>query len=244
MEKDRSVILITGASGGIGRAVAERFGRTGCRIALHYFQNRTRAEDLAETLTKDGAEVITGSADLRSLQAMRDLMASLLTHWNRLDAMILCAAVRHDRLLARSSEADWDDVLGVNLTGAWNSLKAAGETMIRQKHGHVIALGSIAAAQGRAGQANYAASKAGLIGLIRSAALEWAPHNVRLNIVYPGFQATGMTESMTDRQRRNIQGQGLLDQSPPIEEVAGFIYHLSRMNGVTGQIFNLDSRIH
>jgi 3-oxoacyl-[acyl-carrier protein] reductase len=241
--KDPRVIMITGATGGLGRALAERFGRTGCRIVVHYYQNKEAAEKLVADLERLGAEAMPFRADVRSLSEMNSMTEAALKRWNRLDVLIANAAVRRDALILRTTDAAWDSTIGINLTGVWNSLKAVGEHFIRQREGRFIAVGSVAGLQGRAGQANYAASKAGLTGLIRSAAMEWAPYNIQLNIVFPGLQPTGMTEALSIEQRRALDRDRLLDHAPPITEVAEFVYLLSKMTGVSGQAFNLDSRI-
>ncbi len=237
------MIMITGATGGLGRAVAERFGQTGCRIVVHYHQNKEAAEKLAVNIEKLGAEAMPFRADVRSLSEMNSMTEAALKRWNRLDVLIANAAVRRDALILRTTDAAWDSTIGTNLTGVWNSLKAVGEHFIRQREGRFIAIGSVAGLQGRAGQSNYAASKAGLTGLIRSVAMEWAPYNIQLNIVFPGLQPTGMTEALSIEQRRALSRDRLLDHAPPITEVAEFVHLISRMTGVSGQAFNLDSRV-
>jgi 3-oxoacyl-[acyl-carrier protein] reductase len=242
--QDRRVIMITGASGGLGRAMALRFGMAGCRIVVHYYRNKESADKLAGDLERLDSEVIVHRADVRSSAEMKSMTETALKRWDRLDVLVANAAVRRDGLLLRTPEEAWDDTLKTNLTGIWNGLKAVGEHFIRQHNGHVIAIGSIAGVQGRAGQSNYASAKAGLTGLIRSVAAEWGPDNVRLNVVFPGFQTTGMTTDLPSQKREELAGQNLLGHPPPMAEVAEFIYSLSKMTGVSGQIFNLDSRIY
>jgi 3-oxoacyl-[acyl-carrier protein] reductase len=241
--QDRRVIMITGASGGLGRAMALRFGLAGCRIVVHYYRNKQSADKLAGDLERLGSEVIVHRADVRSLAEMKSMTETTLRRWSRLDVLVANAALRKDGLLLRTTEEAWDSILKTNLTGIWNGLKAVGEHFIQQHNGHVIAIGSIAAVHGRAGQTNYASAKAGLMGLIRSVAAEWGPDNICLNVVFPGLQPTAMTTDLSNRQRDAFAGQNLLGHSPPIAEVAEFVYCLSKMTGVSGQIFNLDSRI-
>jgi 3-oxoacyl-[acyl-carrier protein] reductase len=240
---DRRVILITGATGGLGRAIALRFANAGCRIVVHYRQNKEAADKLAAEIEGQGSEAAAYPADVRSLSEMQAMVRSAVGRWNRLDVLIANAGIRKDGLLLRTTGEDWDSVIGTNLTGVWNSLMAVRDQFILQREGRVIAMGSVAGCQGRTGQANYAASKAGLSGLIRSAAVEWGPHQIQLNIVLPGLQLTGMTEAMTPEQREALEREGVLDHPPPINQVADFVYLLSNMTGVSGQIFNLDSRI-
>jgi len=242
--QDRRVIMITGASGGLGRAMALRFGLAGCRIVIHYYQNKKSADKLAGDLERIGSEVIVHQADVRSLSEMKSMTETALRQWSRLDVLVANAAIRKDGLLLRTSEDAWDSILRTNLTGIWNGLKAVGEHFIRQHNGHVIAIGSIAGVHGRAGQANYASAKAGLTGLIRSVAAEWGHDNICLNVVFPGLQPTGMTKALSNRHQDAFARQNLLGHSPPIDQVAEFVYCLSKMTGVSGQIFNLDSRIY
>jgi 3-oxoacyl-[acyl-carrier protein] reductase len=241
--KDRRVIVITGATGGIGQAIARRFGQAGCRIVVHYHRNKRKAESLVADLERLNAEVIPFQADVRSLSEMQAMTRAVTTRWNQLDVLVANAGVRKDGLLLRTTDEAWDSIIETNLTGTWNSLFAVGEHFIRQHAGRVIVIGSVVGLLGRAGQANYAASKAGLTGLVRSAAMEWAPHNIQLNIILPGLQPTGMTADLRPDRLRTLERQNLLAKSPPISEVADFVYLLSNMTGVSGQIFNLDSRI-
>ncbi len=242
MRDDRAVI-ITGASGGLGREIALRFGRAGCRVLVHYHRNKESAELLVRQLEECGAEGFPYQADVRSLPEMSAMILGALKRWPRLDLLIANAAIRRDSLLLRTASEEWDLVLETNLKGVWTGLKAAGEIFTQQKGGHVIAIGSVAGLWGRAGQASYAASKAGLIGLIRTVAKEWSPYQIQLNLVLPGFQKTPMTQSLATPRIQALKTQALLPVSPPIPEVADFIYRLSRTSGVTGQIFNLDSRL-
>jgi len=241
--QDQRVIIITGATGGLGRALAQPFGRAGCRILVHYHRNKKAAEKLVRDLERLGAEAMPFQADVQSLAEIKSMTEAVLKRWDRIDVLIANAAIRKDALLVRTTEDAWDATLDTNLTGVWNCLKAVGEPFLRQRDGRVVAVGSAAGVHGRAGQSNYAASKAGLIGLIRSVAMEWAPYNIQLNIVFPGLQPTGMTAGLTAGQRKAVDRQNLLGHSAPIAEVAEFVYFLSRMTGVSGQIFNLDSRV-
>lgn len=241
--RDQRVIIITGASGGLGQALAYQFGKAGCRIVVHYHRNKEAAAKLAADLERLGAEAMPFQADVRSLTEMRSMTEAALKRWERLDVLIANAAIRKDALLLRTTEEAWDSTLDTNLSGVWNSLKAVAEPFIRQREGRVIAIGSVAGIHGRAGQSNYASSKAGMTGLIRSIAMEWAPHNIQLNIVFPGLQPTGMTEALSSEQHKTLDRQNLLGHAPLITEVAEFVYFLSKMTGVSGQIFNLDSRI-
>jgi len=238
----RRVILITGATGGVGAAIARRFARAGHRIVIHYFRNKEGADELTAEVTRYGAEAEAFQADVRSLAEMQAMIRFAVNRWNRLDVLVAAAGVRKDGLLLRTTDQDWDSVLDTNLKGVWNSLMAVRDPFMHQRDGRMVVIGSIAGFQGRAGQANYAASKAGLVGLIRSVAVEWASHRVQINLVMPGLQFTGMTAGLSRKQSDALASRGVLQESPPLEQVADFVYLLTNMTGVSGQIFNLDSR--
>lgn len=240
---DDRVVIITGATGGLGREMARRFGRSGCRIAIHYHKNKETAEKLSKELGGMGSETLAVQADVQSLAETRSMTEEVLRRWNRIDVMVANAGIRRDALLLRMTGEAWDSTLRVNLSGVRNTILAVGDHFLHQEKGHVIAIGSIAGLQGRAGQANYAAAKAGMIGLIRSVAAEWGPQNIQLNLVLPGLQTTGMTDRLSGKQLDALAGPRLLSHPSPIHDVAEFVYTLSRLTGISGQIFNLDSRI-
>ena len=237
------VVMITGATGGLGQEISRRFGRSGCRIAVHYHRNRETADKLSADLQRLGSETMIVQSNVCSFEETRAATQEVVTRWDRLDVLISTVGIRQDGLLLRLGDAEWDNSIKTNLTGVRNSLKAAGGIFLKQKEGHVITLGSYGGVHGSAGQVNYAASKAGLIGLIRSVAREWGPANVKLNLVFPGLQPTSMTQGLSADRVQEILLQNILGRSTPAQEVAEFIYHLSGMTGVSAQIFNLDSRI-
>ena len=243
MTMNSRVVMIIGATGGLGQEISRRFGRSACRIAVHYHQNREAADKLSADLQDLGSETMVVQSNVCSFEETRTATQEVVSRWNRIDVLILAAGIREDRLLLRMGDEEWDRTIKTNLTGVRNSLKAAGDIFLKQKEGHVIAVGSYSGEYGRAGQANYAASKAGLVGLTRSVAREWGPDNVRVNLVFPGLQPTGMTLNLPGDQYKEMLLQNILGRSTPALEVAEFIYHLSGMTGVSAQTFNLDSRI-
>ena len=160
-----------------------------------------------------------------------------------MDVLINNAGLTKDGLLVRMSEQDWDDVLDTNLTGPFHCMRSAGEAMMKQGAGHIINIGSIVGVQGREGQANYSASKSGLIGLTKAAAREWGPYNIKVNAVLPGYLPTDMGAAASDAVRERVVKENALGRVSAPTEVAEFIYRLSLMNNVSGQMFNLDSRV-
>jgi 3-oxoacyl-[acyl-carrier protein] reductase len=171
------------------------------------------------------------------------LINAAIVHFGRVDVLVNNAGRTKDHLLLRMEERDWDDVIGTNLSGSFNCMRSVSNIMVNQQDGHIISIASIVGMQGREGQANYSASKAGLIGLTKSCARELGPYNIKVNAVLPGYLKTDMGETITISVKDRISRENTLQRSTQPAEVAEFIFHLSRMNNVSGQIFNLDSRI-
>lgn len=234
------VAWVTGGSRGIGRAVAIALGRAGWRVAVQYRERSDDANSTVEAVEQAGGGAHAYPADVRNAEEMAELAAAVLAQWHRLDLVVCNAGIGHSRLLLRTATDDWNQVVDVNLTGVFRTLQAAGAAMTVRGGGHILIVGSLSGSQGRPGQAAYAASKAGLIALARSAAREWGRANVRVNVVLPGWQRT------------NLAGEGLPDdpwtdhligRTPDLEEVAHTMVHLATCRDVSGQVWNLDSRL-
>lgn len=239
---ERRVVAITGASGKIGGQIARRFGKSGFRTGLIFFNNRAAVRELSEEL-KDDTEVLEIQGDVRSPKSMALAAENIMKHWSRVDVLVAAAGIRRDSLLIRTTEVDWDETMAVNLKGVWNTLRAFAEGLLASKNPQVWVVGSAAGIHGRPGQASYTASKAGLTGLVRSAAREWKTHGIRVNLVLPGFHESGMTGDLNDRQKSDLTADHLLDHGPSISDVADILFHLSELSSISGQIINLDSRI-
>lgn len=227
------VVWITGAAGGLGRGLVEAFAGAGWRVAAGYHEQAMSAEsDRVQPVPVD----VTRPED--PARAVR----TILERWGRLDALINNAGVTADALLAQLSEADWDRVLAVNLTGAWRCARAAAEALGTAGGGHIVNIGSFAGRTGARGQAAYAAAKAGLIGLTQSLAAELAAHNVRVNVVLPGVLPTPMTARLKAEARERLVAGNLLERMNTVAEVARFVVFLCSLENVSGQVFQLDSR--
>jgi 3-oxoacyl-[acyl-carrier protein] reductase len=170
-------------------------------------------------------------------------VGQVASHWQRLDALICCAGLTADGLLLDLAPEDWTSVLTVNLKGASFCAQAVLPQMQHQQSGHIIFVGSYSARAGSAGQANYAAAKAGLIGLTQSLARETAPDNIRVNAVLPGILATGMTAKLSARRWRQLVDQNLLRRANDLGEASRFIVVLAGMRNVSGQVLQIDSRL-
>jgi 3-oxoacyl-[acyl-carrier protein] reductase len=240
---DRRTVIITGGSRGLGRALAERFGAAGDRVALSYLERTEEAEAAVAAIVRRGGEAFSRRADVRLAADAGGLMSAVRERWGSVDVLVNNAGITRDVLAVRMSEKDWDDVLDANLKGPFLCLRAAAGIMTRQRSGHVINIASLAGVRGREGQANYSASKAGLIGLTRAAAIELGPDNIKVNAVLPGYLATDMGAAARTGVRERAVRENALGRTSDPAEVAEFVYRLSLMKNVSGQVFNLDSRV-
>ncbi len=240
---DKRAVIVTGASRGLGREIALRFGRAGERVVVNYLSRERDAELVAEEIFRSGGEAVPAKADVRAAADVEAMMAKAVERWGRVDVLVNNAGATKDGLLARMSEQDWDDVLDTNLKGAFHCIRTIAAIMMKQRAGNIINISSIVGVQGREGQANYSASKAGLIGLTKAAAKEFGRFNVKVNAVLPGYLPTDMGTRVSDVILQRILYENALGRVSEPKEVAEFIYQLSTMNNVSGQVFNLDSRV-
>jgi 3-oxoacyl-[acyl-carrier protein] reductase len=239
----KKVVLITGASGGLGQALCRTFSNGEYVVGVHVYQNLPVALETVQRLNSLGVTSASFPADVRNSKAVRKMFENLMTHWGRLDLLINNAGICRDNLLTRIDSAEWDDVIDTNLKGAFLCLREAGSVMQKRRGGHIINISSFAAVTGRVGQAAYTASKRGLIALTQSAAKEWGTDAIQVNAVFPGFLATPMTGELTPIEIERITKENALGRPSTLEEVSEFIFHLSKTKHVSGQTFNLDSRI-
>jgi len=190
--------VVTGGSRGIGRAVCVALAKQGCNVVVNYCHGAEPAEQTAALCRAEGVDAVAVQADVSTAEGCKTLFDAAVNAFGRVDVLVNNAGITRDGLLLRMSEADFDAVLNANLKGAFLCCKEAARRMVRQRHGRIINLSSVVALRGNAGQANYAASKAGLIGLTKSLAKELAGRNITVNAVAPGLIETDMTAAMTD----------------------------------------------
>ncbi len=234
-------VLVTGGSRGIGRAICLEFARAGWRVGIHYRERHDEADRTARMVKDCGGEGTTYQADIRDGQQVQAMLKRCVARWGQLDVMICNAGQAASGLVLRIRPEEWATLIAVNLTGTFHCLRAAGRRMLTQRDGSVVVVASFAGLQGNPGQAAYAASKAGLLGLVRSAAREWGHHNVRVNVVLPGWHPTEL--SGTTMPEADDLGDHVLARSTDLEAVARTVYHLSLLRDTSGQVWNLDSRI-
>jgi len=235
------VAVVTGASRGIGRAIALTLGQAGARVAVTCMQQREAAEEVAAAVRQAGSDSRVYQFDVADFEATAQAFDQIVTDLGRLDVLVCNAGIRKDQLLVRMKPEEWNAVLQTNLAGTFHSARAAARTMIRQRWGRIIGISSVAGLVGNAGQANYAASKAGMIGFIKALAKELAPRQITVNAVAPGLIETDMTQSLTETQR-----QALLQQIPSgklgtPEDVAACVLFLASEEAryITGEVISV-----
>jgi 3-oxoacyl-[acyl-carrier protein] reductase len=237
------VILVTGGSRGIGRAIVEELASQGAKVTLTYYQQRNAAEEVVKCLKDEGAEVFALQADARDLKRAQEVVAETIQRFGRLDGLVNNAGVVRDKALMLMEPADWQDVLETNLTGVFNACRAAVVTLMKQRSGRIVNISSVAGLLGTACQVNYAASKAGMIGLTKALAKELAGYNITVNAIAPGYIETEMTETIPEQRRVDYQQSVPLGRFGRPEEVARWTaLLLSDEFGsyVTGQVFVID----
>lgn len=236
-----AVVLVTGGSGIIGSAVCQRFGSAGCVMAIHYCQQAQRAEHVAGDIRARGGRAITIQADLRKAASVACMVQTVFDRFGQLDVVVCAAGQSVSQLLLRTSLQTWSDLLAINLTGTFYTLRAITPYFQRQRNGSAILIGSFSAQHGRTGQVAYATSKAGLWGLMRTTAKEWGPYRARINMVLPGWQRSPLASSFMPDE--SALDDHVLRRTPDLCDVANIVYALAWMDGVSGQVWNLDSRI-
>lgn len=240
---DNKVALITGGSRGIGEKIAERFAQAGYNLIINYVSNIENVEEL-ETKIKGNAniEILFIQSDVTSFESCENMVNEAIKKFGHIDVLVNNAGITKDTLLMRMKEEDFDKVINVNLKGTYNVTKNVIPYMMKQKYGKIINISSVVGVSGNAGQANYAASKAGIIGFTKSVAKELASRNILANCVAPGFIKTDMTDVLSDSVKESINSQIPLKKMGTAEEVANAVYFLGNEENtyITGQVLNVD----
>lgn len=234
--------VVTGGSRGIGRAVAEALAAEGATVAVIYAGNIKAAEDTVRTIEEAGGKAFAVQCDVADEAAVTDMVKMVHEKLGTIDVFVNNAGITRDGLLMRMKREDWDAVLSTNLTGVYNCTKAVTKIMMKQRSGSIINMTSVVGETGNAGQANYAAAKAGVIGFTKSAAKELASRNIRVNAVAPGCIDTDMTAVLSDAVKEEMIKSIPLGRTAAPEEVAQAVVFLASQKAgyITGQTLNVD----
>lgn len=234
--------IVTGGSRGIGRAVSLLLAREGANVAIVYAGNTAAAEETKQQAEALGAAAAVFQCDVADEQAVTDMVKAVKIQFGSVDILVNNAGITRDGLLMRMKEADWQAVLDTNLTGVYHCTKAVSKLMMKQRHGAVINLSSVVGETGNAGQANYAAAKAGIIGFTKAVAKELASRNIRVNAVAPGYVETDMTAGLPDSAKEDMLRSIPLGRPATADDVAQAVLFLASDQAcyITGQVLNVD----
>lgn len=235
-------VVVTGASRGIGRAIAIAFAKQGANLVLNYNKSQKSVEEVVEAIEAAGGKAVAVQADVSQSEEAKKLIQTAVDTFGSLDVLVNNAGITKDMLLMRMKDEEFEQVLDINLKGTFYCLKHASNIMLKQRSGKIINMSSVIGITGNAGQANYAASKAGIIGLTKSAAKELAMRGITVNAIAPGFIDTEMTQVMSDKIKENILSMIPLKRAGKPEDVANTALFLASdaASYITGQVIQVD----
>jgi 3-oxoacyl-[acyl-carrier protein] reductase len=242
MSLNGKVALVTGGSRGIGRAIALRLAGMGAQVAINYVSNPGAAQETVDLITAQGGKGGVFQFDVSDSGAVNEAMAGILEEYGSIDILVNNAGITRDGLLMKMKEESWDQVLDTNLKGAFNCIKAVNRPMMKKRWGRIVNISSVIGFLGNAGQANYAAAKAGLAGLTRSVARELASRNITVNGVAPGYIDTDMTRDLAEEVTEKILGEIPMRAMGSADDVAGAVAYLVSEDAryVTGQFIHVN----
>jgi len=246
MTLEGKTALVTGASRGIGRAIAIALAEAGADVAVNYAGSEQAAEEVVRHIESLGRSAIKVQADVSSSSQVEQMVGQVLERFGKLDILVNNAGITRDNLIMRMKEEEFDQVINTNLKGVFNCIKAVTRPMMKQRSGKIINISSVVGALGNAGQANYAAAKAGVIGLTKAAARELASRGITVNAVAPGFIVTDMTDKLPEETRRQLLAQIPLARFGQTEEIARVVCFLASDGAayMTGQTLFVDGGMY
>jgi 3-oxoacyl-[acyl-carrier protein] reductase len=236
------VAVVTGGSRGIGRAIALELARRGASVVVNYHRSADAAQEVAAAIEGEGGKALAVQADVGELDQAAELIKAAIDTFGTVDILVNNAGTTRDQLLMMMSENDWDVVLRTNLKGVFNCCKAAARKMMRQRSGRIINISSVSGIAGQGGQTNYAASKAGVIGLTKSLAKELGPRSITVNAVAPGFVPTALTNDLSEEMKEKAREATPLGRMGQPEEIAYAVAFLAseRAGFITGEVLTVD----
>lgn len=238
MTLKNQTVIVTGSSRGIGRAVAVAFAKAGANIVLN--GRKPIADELISEIESYGVKTHSILGDVSDFDFAKHLIEETKEVFGSVDVLVNNAGITHDMLLMRMSEEDFDQTISINLKGTFNTIRHASKIMLKQKSGTIINMASVVGLVGNVGQANYAASKAGVVGLTKSAARELSARGITVNAIAPGFIETEMTDALSDKMKEQAVSQIPLKHLGSVEDVARAAVFLSENKYITGQVINVD----
>lgn len=245
MFKDR-VAIVTGAARGIGKGVALRLASQGATVVVNYAGSEVAANEVVDTIKANGGEAFAYKCNVADYLAVEQMVADVVEKYGRVDILVNNAGITKDNLILKMTEQDFEDVINVNLKGAFNGIKAVTKQMMKQRYGRIINMSSVVGAMGNAGQANYCASKAGVIGLTMSSARELAARNITVNAVAPGFIDTDMTKVLPDAVKDALLAQIPAKKLGNTEDIANAVEFLAKEESayITGQVIHVNGGLY
>lgn len=239
---DNKIALVTGASRGIGKAIAIALAKAGATVVINYAGNINAAKEVESEIKAINGKSIIVQADVADTDAVENLIKTVVDQFGRIDILINNAGITRDNLLMRMKENDWDDVINTNLKGVYNCTKSISRIMMKQRYGKIVNMTSVVGLTGNAGQANYAAAKAGVIGFTKSVAKEFASRGINVNAIAPGYISTDMTAVLGDEVKKDFETKIPLGRIGQAEDVAEAVLFLvsDKSSYITGQTINVD----
>lgn len=236
------VVVVTGASRGIGKAIALKFAKEGYNVVINYRGSEEKANEVRQECMAFGVDALLCQGDVSCYEDMEHMMKVAIDNYGQIDVLVNNSGITKDQLLLKMNTQTFMDVVDVNLKGTFNTIKAVTRIMMKQRSGVIINMASVIGEIGNAGQVNYAASKAGIIGLTKSVAKELAPRHIRVNAIAPGFIATDMTDVLDEKTKENILQAIPLNALGEAQDVANMAHFLAsdQAKYVTGQVINVD----